>query len=173
MITVQCVKCGFNNKLVFNQKLAGKKVKFLCKNPTCEESNTYTFPQEKTENNYYETVVSDYNPNSLSEGFITWYDDQNEEKINFPITVGVNIIGRASSRKKPDLAIPTSDKTMSRLHCVIVCVQEHNGMSYLLKEYSNKNTLLLNDKKLHAGSEVYLQTGDRIHLGKTVISFNI
>lgn len=173
MITVQCTECAYNNKLTFNQKLVGKKVKYSCKNPSCGSPNYYTFPNEQPKIRPLETAVSDYNPNFATDGMIAWYDDRNKEELNFTISNGVNIIGRQSSQKSPDIAIPTKDNTMSRLHCVIVSIKGERGMSYLLKEYSNKNPLILNGKKLESGTEIYLEKGDKIHLGRTVISFNL
>jgi len=173
MITVQCVECGFNNKLVFNQKMVGKKVKYSCKNPSCGTANFYTFPKEQSSNSPQETIVSNYNPSSFTNGMITWHDLKGKEDVSFNIVNGVNIIGRESSQKSPDIAIPTEDKTMSRLHCVIVCIKGGRGMNYLLKEYSNKNPLILNGKTLESGTEVYLENGDQIHLGRTIVSFNL
>lgn len=173
MITVQCTECGFNNQLIFNQKMAGKKVKYSCKNPGCGSPNYYTFPIEQPTAKSNETIVSDYNSSSSTDGMLTWFDDVQKEKINFSIADGVNIIGRESSQKSPDIAIPTVDKTMSRLHCVIVCIKGNRGMNYLLKEYSNKNPLILNGKTLDSGTEVYLEKGDKIHLGRTLVSFNL
>lgn len=171
MITVSCKVCGFNNRLIYNQKLVGKKVRFACKNPSCKKSVEYTFPKVESINKEYETVVTDYTPRALFDGLVLWEDKESQHKEHYLLNVGTNIIGRLSNQKSPDIAIPTGDKTMSRMHCVISKITQNETPLYLLKEYSNKNPLILNGKILEKGSEVFLEKGDIIKMGKTDIQF--
>ena len=171
MITVTCDVCGFNNKLVYQQSLVGKTVQFKCKNPVCAHKIKYTFPNVKSLSRAYETVISDYQSTPIIDGILKW-QRIDEDPLFFIIQDGVNIVGRKSNHKTQDIGIPTEDKTMSRLHCVITRTSTKKEVHYLLKGYSNKNPILLNGKVLEEGSEIYLQTGDIIIMGKTKLTFS-
>lgn len=172
MVDAICSDCSFTNKLEFKKNLIGKTVMFKCKNPSCRSSIKFTFPPIESITKSYQTVVTDYNMTSPSRAMIKWYNLETNKELSFILNEGVNIIGRMSKSKSPNIAIPTSDMSMSRMHCVIIQSSYDAVTSFLLKEYNNKNQLILNGKKLHSGTELYLEVGDRITLGITQITFN-
>lgn len=172
MVDVKCIKCSFTNKLEFKERLVGKSVLFNCKNPTCKEQIKFTFPELESNTESYQTIITDYNLTAPSAAKIKWHNKEENQQLDFKLSEGVNILGRKSSSKFPTIAIPCNDMSMSRMHCVIVQSSYDTATSFLLKEYDNKNKLILNGKALERGTEIYLEEGDKVTLGSTQIIFN-
>lgn len=172
MIKIVCEDCSFVNKVEFKKSLMGKRILFNCKNPKCSQQIKYKFPNKlESFQDDFQTKITGYNHKTTYKGALKWKDKHLDKDVTFEIFDGVNIVGRASSSKNPDIAIPTHDRSMSRMHCVIIKVKNHDQVNYLLKEYGNKNPLKLNSKILDPGTEIYLENGDVISLGLTELSF--
>jgi hypothetical protein len=107
-------------------------------------------------------------------GQITVLPDAETTGQIFPLTEGVSIIGRKSS--KPFLAtigIETADRSMSREHIRIeVKKDSKGGYIHCLSDNNSKNYTLYNSNYLGVGEEVILNNNDEIIIGRTVLRFN-
>lgn len=172
MIIITCKSCAFNNKVVFNQKLAGKSVMFACKNPSCNKPVKFSFPSKEPTLVGKDTVITNADESDYINACIEW-KHKSGETISFPISNQTNIIGRQVHDQDIQIAIPTQDRTMSRQHAIIEKDKFKSGYSYLLKEHNNKNPISINSQELIQGFELYLQDGDQITMGRTSLIFKL
>lgn len=93
-------------------------------------------------------------------------------KLVFPLHEGHNIIGRPSETGMPDIAIPDDD-TISRRSIDIETIPnpQGNGSFYRLTVLKASNPVLHNNKAIEVGKNVFLNYGDKITLGKTLLHF--
>lgn len=91
---------------------------------------------------------------------------------SFDLKHGSNIIGRYSESSVADIQIKkANDKTMSRKNAEILQVKDVNGITKLyLCEINSLNPIQLNGKEVTRNSKTEIHNGDKITLGKTVIT---
>ena len=94
----------------------------------------------------------------------------------FEIKDGLNTIGRLSNQTndfRPDIALVTNDRKISRNHCQISRSTNQRGeIDFTLKDNNSRNGTYLNpgQQRLGPGEEVYLNNGDSFVLGETLFS---
>lgn len=101
------------------------------------------------------------------------------QRVNYSLNIGKTTIGRkTSSPQSPvDMAIPTDDKTMSRVHAEIEVLKLKNGRIKVVlsdirdQEKSKKKPILLEDEPLSNIDRVVLCNGDRFTLGNTSFQY--
>lgn len=90
---------------------------------------------------------------------------------DFQLRRGDNIIGRADPSAPCDIAIK-GDSSMSRRSIDIQVLEPVPGvLKFLLKVLKCTNPVLVNNNSYAAGSQIYLNFGDEIILGKTRLQF--
>lgn len=78
-------------------------------------------------------------------------------------------IGRFSSQSNlSDLSIKTADEFMSRKHAILR--RQPNG-KFTVSDAGSLNKVHVNDNELEQSEEVYLQNGDLIRMGRTVLRY--
>lgn len=90
----------------------------------------------------------------------------------FPLSIGMNTVGRADEDRPSDINIK-NDPTISRRSIAIeVILKEDKGYQFKMKVLRAANPVLHNDKPLIEGEIIYLNYGDSIKLGRTTLRFN-
>jgi hypothetical protein len=78
-------------------------------------------------------------------------------------------IGRFSAQSNlADIGIKTADEYMSRKHAVLR--RQANG-KFTISDAGSLNKVYLNDNELEVGEEVYLQKGDLVRIGRTILRY--
>ena len=88
------------------------------------------------------------------------------------LSVGQNIVGRASKTGMATVPIVTSDHTVSRAHALVNVVRMANG-SYkaVIANYQNKNPILVNGVLLGQGEELVLSDRAEVEMGSSKLIF--
>lgn len=89
----------------------------------------------------------------------------------YQLAIGFNTIGRKASSSTASVQIVTDDRTMSRNHAVIEVRQAGGQMFHILKNGANKNPSYLNNALVGQGDQLILNNGDRIKMGRTILTF--
>lgn len=91
--------------------------------------------------------------------------------VSYQLAVGFNTIGRKASTSPASVQIATADRTMSRNHAVIEVRNAGGQLLHILKNGANKNPSYLNNALVAQGDQLILNNGDRLTMGKTVLTF--
>ncbi len=92
-------------------------------------------------------------------------------KKDFPLRVGTNIIGRADKDSPSDIQL--NDAYASRRSVEIeVKVGERGGFFFVFKLRNATNPVLINNLRIEPGSEILLNYGDIITMGRTKLRFD-
>ncbi len=91
----------------------------------------------------------------------------------FELNMKKNLIGRKSRSSNPDIAIDTSDFTVSRIHCTIGTKVNDGSCIWYIKDETSKNGIYINNKRIEPSIEIPIQNGDVIHLGSLRTVFNL
>jgi two-component system cell cycle response regulator len=83
----------------------------------------------------------------------------------FPLRQGASVIGRL-----PDVDISIPDRSLSRRHCEIHCVEQDGQRAYLLRDLDSTNGCYVNGSRV---SEKYLRDGDKLSVGDVVLKFGL
>ena len=105
--------------------------------------------------------------NNKSTGMLTWGNIFNRKKL--VLQEGVYTLGRKDVTCPSDIEF--SDKEMSRRSVLLEVIKKEDGFYYRLTVKKALNPVLHNNKELEEQESVYLNFGDAIQLGRTVINF--
>lgn len=167
MLNIPCQSCNFNNKVQYDPSVGGKKIMFKCKNKVCKEFITIKLPKGVKATN--STIVVE-KTKIVRRAQLEL--EENNEIIRYNIESGVSVIGRKSESKFPDICLNVADSSISRMHCMIECLEDSGSkLNYILKDYKSKNGVFLNGVLLSKYDEVYLRNNDEIQLGTTSLKF--
>jgi pSer/pThr/pTyr-binding forkhead associated (FHA) protein len=113
-------------------------------------------------------------PIKKTTGRLTVVPDANTQEQIFPLSEGVSIIGRKSSRpSSTTISIRTTDRSMSREHIRIEVKKDaRGGYKHYLSDNNSKNHTLYNSNFLGDEEVVILNNNDEIIIGRTVLRFN-
>lgn len=93
------------------------------------------------------------------------------ESQNYPLSVGMNTVGRKASSSQASLQIETDDRYMSRRHAKIE-VRELAGIRQaIISNDQNKNAMYVDGQELQSGDAVILRDGSEIIMGKTHVIY--
>lgn len=162
---LKCPKC--NGVLEVKNPNDEETLLITCPNPECKAKIRVTFDTGETQ------LAQPKSKETI--GFIRYL------KENYPLKLGKTIIGRKlkdEKRKSPaDIAIPTEDHTMSRVHAEIEVVKLENGrIKVILSDLRGKEKIdikptLIEDEPLSSVDRVVLCHGDIITLGETNLQY--
>lgn len=92
-------------------------------------------------------------------------------KKDIPLRVGVNVIGRTDKQTPSDIQL--DDQYVSRRSVEIeVEVGEKGGFFFRFRVVKSTNPVLVNSHRIEPGSEILLNYGDIITLGRTKLRFD-
>lgn len=170
-ISVTCPRCGIKLALPVIESEVGTKKQGGC--PKCNAKFMVPIPVElapKFESDSTKIGGDFEGDNSLVletvGSSLTAYQ-------SFELTADYYTIGRQNNggpESRPDVAVATEDKKMSRKHAAI---RKKGKIGYTLRDIGSKNGVILNGQKLEPDEEVYLSDGDTIRLGDTQFRVNI
>lgn len=136
-----------------------------CPNPECGAKLRVRFDTG-------ETVIAQKKTAANVPGYLTWGGQSYELK------EGRNSIGRSSSKHEADIEIPTDDRSVSRVHCMLEAVKLKSGRVKVvisdlrsLEKISQKPTLVY-DEPLAQEDQLVLEDGDTIEIGGQVLRFH-
>ena len=96
---------------------------------------------------------------------------------DYPLQVGKQTVGRLSSSGKTDLGLISSDRSMSRIHCLIEVVRMKNGRYKSIlqdargEEKTQAKPLCLSGERLLPGERIVMHDGDSIQMGDSLVEF--
>lgn len=85
------------------------------------------------------------------------------------LSVGENIVGRKDTKFPSDISI--DDAYISRRSISIDVEEKLGAYSFKLTVLKAANPIMVNSNELHVGNSIYLNYGDTIKLGNTVLTF--
>lgn len=165
----KCKYCNHTNQLIFDKKYAGKRISIKCSN--CNEDLIIKFKDSKNDS-VEETIISQSMHRNIKGAKLVVKENQYNEKQEYIISLGRNLIGRKSNNSKANIQVYTSDSNMSRLHCSIDQKNDSSGhLIFILKDENSLNGTVLNETTLDKTNELYLVNKDVIRLGETELIF--
>lgn len=167
-VSIECIQCHNVYTLSLNPQYFGKMISVKCNN--CGKLIRFrvrrAVSKEAMDPNGTLVGVSN-NDNKILRLEIN--GDKLTLKQNFIINQDNVTVGRKNNdgpAYRSDIEIVTADKYMSRVHCAL---QKKNNGRYVIKDIGKRNRILLNDNEIGHMDEYYLNDGDLIQLGQTVI----
>lgn len=180
----KCTSCSHDFKFLAGGSLFGQTVGIRCskcnhvmqyKVPTLEQIEEIKKRQsspQPTELNTGQTVIGGLSDkNKIFKYFIEIQKDENTSYQQFELDQNYYSIGRFTSIEKhliPDIAIKTEDLYMSKKHAAL---KKYPNGKYSICDTNSTNKVFVNNIKLEDSDELYLNDGDIIKLGRTLITF--
>ncbi|MDR3142173.1 MAG: FHA domain-containing protein [Tannerellaceae bacterium] len=173
MISLKCPHCHVGLK-VDEGKLPPGITSFKC--PKCKSPIPVSILPEKEgeDRDLHASDTGLLHPIKKTTGRLTVLPDANTQEQVFPLTEGISIIGRKSSRpSRTTINIQTTDRSMSREHIRIEVKKDaRGGYKHYLSDNNSKNHTLYNSNFLGDEEVVILNSNDEIIIGRTVLRFN-
>lgn len=168
-IGVTCPNCAAKVPLGITEDLLGKTVQGVC--PSCHGKAKWKIPMSLA--SMFNTDPT-FVPDAGKDRSLVLEVLPNEFGSNqsFELTSDYYTIGRQNNggpEHRPDVAVVTADKLMSRIHAGI----RKKFTGFTLKDLGSKNGITLNGEPIEKDSEVYLNDGDKFTLGKTQFCVSI
>ena len=151
-------------------EMGGKRIRFKCKKKTCGNLITVKLPSSTVTGNHTTFII----PKAENNDFQSYMElKQNDGLHQLPLGLGIQVIGRTSSTKYPDISLDTDDKSVSRLHCIIEGIKDATDkVCFIIKDNNSKNHVFLNGIELTSDDELYLEHGDEVRLGLLPLDFH-
>ena len=181
---IQCPHC----KVVLDVKNSNNEVSKQIRCPNCKSMLQVTFPPQ-------EEVIEArtfYGPNAGGIEGATQYGGGVDGRtrlgnsapkncsnlrlvldgIEYPLSEGLNVVGRKASTSTASIQLDTSDRYLSRQHCRIMVSSLPDGTKKaVLSNYQNKNRTIVNNQPMEEGDEIRLVDGYSITMGHTTLTF--
>ena len=92
----------------------------------------------------------------------------------FPLSLGINRIGRKGEGSRSSIQIPSTDRTMSRENAIIEVARVANGKIVAqLSSCKANNLVILNGRPIQLGERLTLLSGVRFTLGQTIVEYSL
>lgn len=175
LIQVKCPYCGAI--LGLKEQADIERKSFKC--PNCSERVKYTqFKQlnkpsvdddEKTDLAGDATEIVSVPVQRKMAGVLKLNDGQ-----RYPLSKGINVIGRKANSSTATVQIAVSDMRMSRSHGIIEVDDLSNGKR-IFQYYNakNKNKTYVNGVVVNEGDRIILHDGDKIQMADTLLHFTL
>lgn len=153
---------------VFADSIQTDEVK-MTKCPDCDTYICFSSRGKKVTSTLMRTRAITSNHNSCQEGVSVWKEgNQVKKKV---LTVGQTTIGRQDDETPSDISL--TDETASRRSIKIVVTKGKKSGNYTFKleVLRTTNAIYINKNALYSKSSIYLNNGDRIKVGKTILTF--
>lgn len=180
-VRIKCPNCGAILTVADSPANIGKSVK--C--PVCKEKFPFAdfkaVPSPKEDSDRTSIGTGQYAedrtqlPEMSSVSSFGYLFDVTSRR-TYPLTAGVNLVGRKTYQAVPAANIPieTDDLCFSRKHLYIEAVKGPDG---IIRHYAynaaNKNETTINGVLLNAGDKLILHDSDVIESGRTTLVFKI
>lgn len=136
-----------------------------CPNPTCGVKLRVRFDTG-------ETIMASKKGAATVPGYLTW------DGHCYALSEGRNTIGRSSSTHEASIEIATSDKSVSRQHCLLEAIRLKNGRVKVVasdmrtaEKIAQKPTMVY-DEPLAQEDRLVLEDGDTIEIGDQTLRFH-
>lgn len=92
----------------------------------------------------------------------------------YPLEEGQNVVGRKAVTSNATIQIETTDRYMSRQHCVVTVTTLPDGTKkVVLCNDQNKNATTIDGTPIERGDQIRLTDGNSIMMGKTTLTFKL
>lgn len=141
-------------------------VKIKC--PECDTYICFSSQGEPESTSIRRTQIINESETSLDEGVLVW--NSNGEAFSHVLMPGETTIGRRDNDVVSDISI--DDNTVSRRSVKIIVSKGEQTGRYIFKlvVLRTTNAVFVNHNALYTDSSVYLNYGDTIKVGKTVLT---
>ena len=167
-LKIKCPHCG---AILAAKKLPGIESKIItC--PVCNKPNKFTdfkpihtaYKQQQTDEDDRTDIIRP----KVCIGRLIKPDHTGE----YPLQLGMNIVGRKAQTSTANVQIDTTDLYMSRSHAAIEVRQSPNGsITHTLFNMHNKNNTYVNAQLIKEGDRIILNGGEVLKLANTVLLF--
>lgn len=164
-IIIKCPTCGKVFKLKEGVNI--NTASFTC--PVCKEHHMVKdcprqvrYPQPIAE----EATQISGAPEQTKPGALT-----DSEGRTYPLSKGINTIGRKAASSTASVQITTDDRTMSRNHAVIEVHMTGRQAVHILRNGENKNPSYHKGALVGAADQLVLNDGDEVRFGATCLVF--
>ncbi len=159
------VKCRHCSTLTFAKGIEKDAVQPSPKTDSGAEETSNNNPKEEPESGH--TVIN--NKKHLLPGELSWGNIFKRK--HYPLSEGIITIGRKDDKRSSDIEF--KDLEMSRQSVELEVIHhEERGYLFKLTVKNALNPVLHNNRPLDVNDSIYLNYGDSIQLGNTVIQFN-
>lgn len=136
-----------------------------CPNPECGVKLRVRFDTG-------ETVIAPKKGAANVPGYLIWGGQ------SFELKEGRNSVGRGSSKHEADIELPTDDRSVSRVHCLLEVIKLKSGRVKVVvsdlrsaDKIAQKPTLVYDDL-LASEDRLVLEDGDTIEIGDQTLRFH-
>jgi transcription elongation factor Elf1 len=179
-----CSSCGKQQVYAVGKEHMGKTVNLVCNScntksqqriPSLEDLKSRQSTSAQNLNQNQASDVDDGNPrtqvrfSNVEAHYLEVLPNEKTPNQRFELDQKYLTIGRFSAQSNlSDIGIKTADEYMSRKHAVLR--RQPNG-KFTISDAGSLNKVFVNDNELDAGEEVYLQKGDLVRIGRTVLRY--
>ena len=90
----------------------------------------------------------------------------------YPLDEGRNVVGRRAQTSQATVQIDSTDRYMSRQHCIITVTSLPDGSKKaVLTNFQNKNATTIDGQEITSTDAIRLTNGNSIKMGKTTVTF--
>lgn len=160
--TIRCPRC--HGILEVTNPKAEPVLLITCPNPQCGAKMRVTFATG-------DTILADTQPHEGVIGQLLFNGQ------HFPLSEGVNTVGRRSGNNNATIQLPTDDRSMSRLHVQIQVTRLKSGrVKAVLTDLRDREKVRLlptrvDDEPLQPEDAFVLAQGDTLTLGHTTLKY--
>lgn len=159
---IVCPNC--RGKLEVTNPKEEPMLKITCPNPACGAKLRVRFDTG-------ETIIAPKKDMATVPGYLSYGGK------HFELQEGRNSVGRASSKHEAQIELNTSDKSMSRVQCLLDVVRTEKGrVKVIISDLRSSDKIaqkptLIGDEPLEKGDRLVLEDGDTIQMGEQIIRF--
>lgn len=160
---IVCPKC--HGLLEVTNPKQEPELMIRCPNPACGARMRVRFETG-------ETVLAPKGKKDDTLGYLSFGGHQ------YPLQEGRNTVGRSSSKHEATIELPTDDRSVSRLHCLLETVRTKTGKVKVIvsdlrtaEKIAVKPTLL-SDEPLAAEDRLVLEDSDTLCVGSQTLYFH-
>jgi len=165
--TIICPKCNKQLQLCPDKKGPDIEVCPDCKAKVGYNSKIVVKKENETDDLHTEINRALLNKENVGKGGRLVWGFLGRHSAN--LSVGENTVGRKDTNSPSDISI--DDAYMSRRSISIDVEEKLGAYSFKLTVLKAANPVMVNSNELYIGNSIYLNYGDTIRLGNTVLTF--
>ena len=160
---ITCPNCHEQREVTNPKKQ--RLLMITCSNPTCGAKIRVRFDTG-------ETIIAQKKNAATVPGYLSYGGK------HYELQEGRNTVGRSSSKHEAQIELETTDRTMSRVQCLLEVVRTENGrVKVIISDLRSSNKIsqkptLVGDDPLEEGDRLVLEDGDTIQMGEQIVKFH-
>ncbi len=169
MKRIKCPKC--KEPIIFDETQYGAGEKIVLQCPHCQQSFAFRFGVSKKKEEEKELTAETENEAPAEDvGFITVIENVFHYKMEIPLQMGVNKIGRYQKSNPINIPLHTDDPSVDLLHCTITVSRDKRGqLKYVLKDGPSFTGTFVDNVILGDREQRVIEDGQLFTIGATSI----